>query len=140
LKSQKTALNSRKNRMRDHATQMRDNPTPAEERLWSVLRRGQLHGTQWRRQYPVIHRYIADFACPQLKVVVEADGAHHGTGKQRGYDKSRDKMMRKAGWLVIRFSNDEILGRLELVQASLASSIAFQLEIRARAGAPGGRD
>ena len=38
------------------------------------LRAGRLEGLQFRRQMP-IDRYIADFACPTHKLIIEVDGS-----------------------------------------------------------------
>ena len=50
--------------------------TDAERKLWHLLRRKQLAGFRFRRQAP-IGPYIADFFCPQTKLIIELDGAPH---------------------------------------------------------------
>jgi very-short-patch-repair endonuclease len=49
-----------------------------ERRLWRALRENEL---PWkvRRQHP-IGRRIADFACPERKLVIELDGGQHDAG------------------------------------------------------------
>jgi hypothetical protein len=47
--------------------------TLAEAALWALLRNRQLLGQKFRRQHP-IGRYFADFYCPALRLVIEADG------------------------------------------------------------------
>lgn len=61
---------------RDRARTMRHVPTDAERKLWSILRRRQIGGWYFRRQHP-IPPYIADFACVEARLVVEADGGQH---------------------------------------------------------------
>src|SRR5437870_7460347 len=62
--------------LRDRARQMRANPTPAERRLWSMLRDRRMPGIKFRRQH-VIAPYIVDFVSLERLVIVEADGSQH---------------------------------------------------------------
>ena len=58
---------------------LRRNMTGAEKRLWEELRNNKL-GVKFRRQTPFIfgeHRYIADFCCYKLKLIIEIDGGIH---------------------------------------------------------------
>ena len=49
---------------------------PMPRGLWSLLRDRRLDGHKFRRQYP-IGSYIADFACFESMLIVEADGGQH---------------------------------------------------------------
>ncbi len=82
---------------------MRTSLTPAERHLWQALRSDAL-GVTFRRQHP-IPPDIADFACTALKLVVEVDGADHGTLR----DVRRDEAMRQSGWQVLRYWNNDVL-------------------------------
>jgi len=55
------------------ARELRKRETPSEKTLWSHLSRNQLLGLQFRRQHP-INRFIADFYCPKIKLIIEIDG------------------------------------------------------------------
>ena len=67
---------------RAHSRRMRNAPTAAERKLWWHLRhRLALESSHFRRQVQ-IGPYIADFACHQLKVVIELDGGQHGSANQ----------------------------------------------------------
>ena len=68
--------------MKLRATYMRRNPTPAEDRLWRLLRGRQVGGFHFRRQHP-IGRFIVDFYCAMARLVIEVDGSVHN---QPGYD------------------------------------------------------
>ena len=57
------------------ARQKRYEPTPAEDALWQQLRRNQI-GAHFRRQH-TIERFIVDFYCAAIKLVVEVDGGIH---------------------------------------------------------------
>src|SRR5712692_9925824 len=52
--------------------QLRAQQTPAEEILWEALKDRRLYGFKFRRQHPV-GRYIADFCCPEARLVIEID-------------------------------------------------------------------
>ena len=52
------------------AHDLRINPTPAEVRLWSVLRKRQRAGARFRRQHP-IGPFVIDFCALRLKLVIE---------------------------------------------------------------------
>jgi very-short-patch-repair endonuclease len=76
---------------------MRRHPTPSEAILWEHLRRRSIDGTRWRRQHP-IGIYIADFACPTHKLIVEVDGADHSEER----DAQRDAFLARSGFRVLR--------------------------------------
>jgi very-short-patch-repair endonuclease len=57
---------------RDAARNLRISATEAEQKLWSRLRKGQLDGFQFRRQYS-IGPFFVDFICLEAMLVVEVD-------------------------------------------------------------------
>jgi very-short-patch-repair endonuclease len=59
------------------ARQLRNHSTKAEVFLWNdVLRYGSLSGYKFLRQRPIL-KYIADFTCLELMLVIEVDGISH---------------------------------------------------------------
>lgn len=58
-----------------HARQMRSALAPSEQKLWEAIRGGRL-GACFRRQVP-LGRFIADFAAPSVRLVIEVDGGYH---------------------------------------------------------------
>ena len=94
------------------ARQLRKDMTPAEELLWYKIRRKQLGNIRFRRQHP-IGRYIADFCCPDLRLIVELDGDMHLNRKM--YDQSRDEYLSACGYRTIRFSNEDVVQRMDEV-------------------------
>src|SRR3989337_2010319 len=62
--------------MKSLARLLRSQMTDAERLLWHHLRARRLSGFRFRRQL-VIEPYIVDFACLEVKLVVEADGGQH---------------------------------------------------------------
>ena len=105
------------------AKQLRQNMTDAEKKLWRHLRAKQLLGVKFRRQQP-IGGYIADFYCPEKKLVIELDGGQHIESEA---DKSRDVFMEKAGIRVIRLWNNDVLtninGVLEYILYALENRV-----------------
>ena len=60
----------------DHARELRQPQTPAEQLLWRYLRSRPWEGIKFRCQHP-IGRFIVDFYCAQAKLVIEIDGDSH---------------------------------------------------------------
>jgi very-short-patch-repair endonuclease len=106
---------------RAHAKAMRRALTYAETILWARLKGRQL-GAQFRKQHP-IGPYIADFACPQLCIVVEADGETHSTLAERQHDARRAEFIEQQGWTILRFWNGEIRDNTEGVLENIREAL-----------------
>ena len=96
----------------ERARAMRQEPAPAEEKLWWCLRNRSLCGYKFRRQQPLAP-HIADFFCPAAKLVVELDGESHG--ERYEYDERRTTRLTRDGLHVIRFENDDVFRFLDAV-------------------------
>jgi very-short-patch-repair endonuclease len=94
---------------------MRLNPTEAEKRLWTILRAKRLTGFKFRRQV-IIDSYIVDFVNFEHRLTVEADGSQHAESE---YDKRRDAYLKKQGFKVLRFWNNDILKNSEAVAEAI---------------------
>ena len=113
---------------------LRRNMTDAERLLWSKLRGKQLKGLQFYRQ-KIIDNYIVDFYCPNplnpplIKGdwggFIEVDGGQHYSAEGREKDKKRDNDMMRAGITVLRFSDREILGQLDVVLEKIWGRLWF---------------
>ena len=95
--------------------------TEAEQKLWSALRRRQMHGFKFRRQHP-LGNYIVDFVCIEAKVVIEVDGGQHQG--QKSYDAERDSWLRKQEYTVTRFWNNEVLEQFDVVKEKIWESLS----------------
>ncbi|WP_292607487.1 endonuclease domain-containing protein [Mesorhizobium sp.] len=93
---------------------MRKVMTSAELKLWNELRAHRLMGLGFRRQFPIAG-YIVDFACPEKKLVVEADGCHHTETDAVASDQARTVRLEQDGWIVLRFWNDDIIRDIDNV-------------------------
>jgi len=96
--------------IRHRSRELRKTATPAEIKLWYVLRNRNLDNYKFRRQHP-IGPFIADFFCAEVCLVVEVDGGGHLD--QMDYDQERTTWLEDQGYHVIRFWNDDVLTNLE---------------------------
>ena len=87
------------------AKELRGEMTPAETTLWKHLKANRLNGLHFRRQQ-IVHGYFVDFYCHQHDLIVEVDGGIHET--QKVYDAEREAYLRALGFLVIRFTNQDV--------------------------------
>ncbi|HZG01115.1 MAG TPA: endonuclease domain-containing protein, partial [Chitinophagales bacterium] len=86
---------------------LRNEPTPAEYKLWFSLRQQKLDGRSFRRQTS-IENYIVDFYCHSEKLVIELDGHGHFELEGQLRDEQRDMRLRELGYTVLRFENKMI--------------------------------
>ena len=92
----------RNGQKRDFARAMRREAMAVEWIIWRMLRDRRFGGVKFRRQAP-IGPYIADFACPSHRLVVELDGGQHA---EEGSD--RQRWLESEGYRVLRFWNNEV--------------------------------
>jgi very-short-patch-repair endonuclease len=71
---------------------------------------GQLEGLKFRRQLPV-GQFIADFCCPQRRLIIELDGGQYA--EQRSADEWRSRILRERGYRALRFWNDGVLTNMD---------------------------
>ncbi|MBB3568210.1 DUF559 domain-containing protein [Rhizobium sp. BK491] len=88
--------------------------TDAEAKLWKQLWRIPIEGTHFRRQVS-IGRYLADFACHQIGLIIELDGSQHAEEAPRRYDAERTAYLESQGYDVGRFWNAEVIDEVEAV-------------------------
>ena len=103
-----------------HARELRSKATAAEIRLWSRLRRKQLHGFRFRRQQP-IGPFIVDFFCPEAKLVVEVDGGQHNVEEEK--DAKRTRWLEERGYRVVRFWNNDVLSNTDGVVLAVLEAL-----------------
>ncbi|MFN9558686.1 MAG: endonuclease domain-containing protein, partial [Dolichospermum sp.] len=84
--------------------------TLAEKQLWQRLKNKQLLGFKFRRQQ-VIDRFIVDFYCHEVKLVIEVDGEIHNYTQVE--DAIREEFLESLGLRVVRFKNEDVLFRIE---------------------------
>ena len=90
------------------ARDLRQSAGLAERRVWERLRGGAVEGLRVRRQHPV-GRYVVDFACVPLRLVIEIDGGVHERDDVVLRDHLRQTEIEALGWTVVRFTNEAAL-------------------------------
>ena len=118
--------------LRDRAKAMRSNQTDAEHRLWQILRAKRLGGYKFKRQL-VIDQYIADFVCPQHRLIVEADGGQHC---ESDYDAARDENLTSQGFRILRVWNSDIFHNEEGVCDAILAALTAPLPARLQRAVP----
>ena len=98
----------------------RKDPTPAEKLFWQLVRSKQIKGYKFHRQKP-LGKYVVDFYCSNLKLVIELDGDTHAY--QESYDKERTKELEANGIRVKRYQNQDVLEGTDGVYEDLVSEI-----------------
>jgi leucyl-tRNA synthetase len=107
------------------SNQMRANMTGAEAKLWEVLEpmgfdaqtvwTGQTKNGGW-------WTYVTDFYLPLSDLAIEVDGSVHD--KTKGRDRRRTERLRvEFGIKVIRFSNNQVLKKLDEVRARIIAEM-----------------
>ena len=103
-------------KIKTYSRTLRHDMTDAEQHLWRHLRMRQMVAFKFRRQHPV-DGYILDFACIGLKLAIELDGGQHAVNIET--DGIRTKALNQAGWTVLRFWNNDVLGNTESVLSEI---------------------
>ena len=124
-------------KLKDKARTLRNNATKAEACLWKYVLRGkQLKGYGFRRQRPV-GKYIADFMCKTLNLIIEVDGITHSYENVVVNDEVRERDLVQLGFKVIRFEDAEVLNDINRVRDRILEVIG-ELEYSTPKPASGG--
>jgi very-short-patch-repair endonuclease len=99
-------------RKKELSRQLRKNGTKAEDVFWEAVRNRKCGGLKFRRQQ-VIARYIADFYCEEVKLVVEIDGSIHENEDVKKNDEKKNAAYTERGLYTLRFTNNEVFELLE---------------------------
>ncbi len=108
----------------------RNTPVP-ENILWQYLKNRKVAGQKFRRQFS-IGRYVADFYCPSLRLIIEIDGPYHMQQNIKENDAEREKFMKSLEIECLRFSNTDVEENIENVINKI-SSFSISLRRRGRA-------
>ncbi len=104
-----------------YAEILRKSMTDAEKIVWERLCKNQLR-VRIRRQHP-IGKYIADYYCHELKLVIEIDGAIHLLKENKEYDTNRDITLNEFGIQIIRFTNDQVINHIDQIIEEIKNKI-----------------
>jgi|SRR5690349_427727 len=111
---------------RHKAKHLRRAMTRAEVLLWRYLKAHHLDGISFRRQAPM-GRYVVDFVCHAAHLIVELDGETHDFDARQQHDAVRDAWLRSRGYVVLRFTNDQVLSSLEGVLSVVRETAAARV-------------
>ena len=101
------------------ARRLRVNQTDAETILWNRIRNRQISAHKSVRQEPIAN-YICDFVCRERLLIVEVDGGQHS---ESAADAIRDRRLAEEGYRVLRFWNNDVLGNIEGVLATIQNEL-----------------
>ncbi len=104
------------------ARRLRGCQTHAEIKLWSRIRNRQIDGHKFVRQEP-IEGYVCDFVCREKRIIVEVDGGQHN---ESATDSVRDRRLNEAGYRVLRFWNNDVIGNIDGVLTMLQIELSNQ--------------
>ena len=93
-------------------SELRDNPTEAEEILWLNLKDQGL-ASEFTPQH-LIDDYVVDFVSLSKKLIIEVDGGIFYTTQQKE-DTENTKVLEEKGFKVIRFNSNQILNNIDSV-------------------------
>jgi very-short-patch-repair endonuclease len=110
---------------RHRARQLRQTMTRAETLLWRYLKAHHVDGLAFRRQVPM-RQFIADFVCHAARLVI--DGGSHDFENRQRRDRRRDGWFASQQYLVLRFSNEQVLKNLEGVIESIRETASARLK------------
>ena len=103
----------------ERARELRRNSSDAEKRMWRALREA-FPAVKFRRQVP-IGPYFVDFCSHSTRLIVEVDGGQHAQAAD--YDAARTRYLEAQGYRILRFWNNDVLGNIDGVVASISLSL-----------------
>ena len=106
--------------LRQRSQELRKQMTKEERRLWYDFLK--TYPVQFKRQYS-IGLYFADFYCYKAKLIVELDGSQHCEPAAVEYDKIRTAYLQKQGFLVMRFSNLDVMTKFRAVCDTIDTAV-----------------
>jgi very-short-patch-repair endonuclease len=92
-------------KLKQRSRELRNRSTLAEVLLWNQLKHRKMLGYSFLRQRP-IYKYIVDFYCPRLKLLIEIDGDSHR--EKFRCDQSRQTNLEDFGLSVLRFHDRDV--------------------------------
>ena len=118
--------------MTDIAKQLRRHMTPAEKRLWEIVRDRKC-GPRFYRQVPA-GQYVLDFYCPQVRLAIEVDGSIHSLPNIEKRDRDREEALTEELKLsILRLTNEDVLNAAD---NRLTEKIILAVEAAAQKAPP----
>ena len=108
--------------LKEFSRKLRNNSTAGEILLWKGLRAGNMMDYTFNRQKP-IKRYIVDFYCKPLSLVIEVDGGYHKEEMQKIKDNERQQVLEEMGLNFLRFTDKEVRKNIDNVLKAIENYI-----------------
>jgi very-short-patch-repair endonuclease len=108
--------------LKEFSRKLRKHSTLGEILLWQKLRPGGMMNYTFNRQKP-LDRYIVDFYCKPLNLVIEIDGCYHFESEQKIKDNQRQEVIEKMGLNFLRFSEQQIRNDMDVVLRAIENYI-----------------
>ncbi|MEI7898258.1 MAG: endonuclease domain-containing protein [bacterium] len=109
------------------AKALRKRMTYCEKVLWQELRKNQMNKLYFRRQHPIA-KFIVDFYCHELRLVVEVDGSVHDSFLQKERDINRTTELENFDIKVIRFTNNDVIKNTRKVSWQINDEVKKRLQ------------
>jgi len=122
--------------LKELARKLRNNGTLSEKRLWQALKGKRLRGYDFHRQKP-LDKFIADFYCYELELVIELDGATHLDPVVQEKDKIKEDRLNELGLTVLRFKDEEVITDIGDVVDRIDRYISLYEEVHPKEHTPG---
>ncbi len=97
---------------------LRKNSTLSEVLLWQELKAGQIEGFRFNRQKP-LEKYIVDFYCKKLDLVIEVDGDSHNSELAQLKDAQRQRKLEEMGLNFLRFDDMDVKCNMAFVLSEI---------------------
>lgn len=81
-----------------------------------------MHGYKFYRQKP-IGKYIVDFYCPKLRLVIEVDGDSHKQDAVMLNDVIREEILESMGLTLLRYDDIDVKKNMGFVLLSIESNV-----------------
>jgi len=120
--------------LKEFSSRLRKQSTKAEITLWNEILSGKKkQGYTFLRQRPV-YKYIADFMCKKLMLIIEVDGYTHEWNEQWNLDKKRQKELEELGFTFLRFTDEDVLSDNQNVERVIEEFVVGHPPVRLRRG------
>jgi very-short-patch-repair endonuclease len=88
-----------------YAKALRQQGVLSEALMWNCLKGRKINNLKFTKQ-KVIGKYIVDFYCAELKLIIEIDGSTHDFKFE--YDKEREKYLESFGYRIVKILDSEV--------------------------------
>ena len=111
--------------LRKRSQELRRQMTKEERHLWYDFLK--TYPVQFKRQYS-IGAYIVDFYCFHAGLIIELDGSQHYEPEAMEYDRMRSEYLQKQGFLVLRFSNSDVMTQFRAVCETIDTAVKNRVQ------------